>query len=133
MTYTPDPAIVAALYNLDLDPLFEAIQAGENWNDQAATMRRLDGTPASPDEVEAVKKSRFGDIRAVVDMQRHALEQSRYKLELRERINELLRKYAHSDDEQLGVIEQRMTLADWVRHRRLWDKLGNVMELHGDD
>ena len=115
----PDPAIVAAIYNLDPETL-----CGEPEN-----LRRLDGTPASPNEIEALNKARLCDVRAAVDMHEHALEQSRYELERRERIHQLLGKYAHGGDEKLGVIEQRMTLTDWVEYRTLWDELGNVMML----
>jgi enolase len=66
-------------------------------------------------------------------MSRLALERSRHELECKERITEILDKYSNDDNEQLGVIEQRMTLADWVKYRALWDELGNVLILIGDD
>jgi hypothetical protein len=65
-------------------------------------------------------------------MSRLALEQSRHELECKERTTEILDKYSNDDNEQLGVIEQRMTLADWVKYRALWDELGKLI-LTGDD
>jgi hypothetical protein len=132
---TPDPAIVAALCNLDPTGYVEAVKAGqrERW---IAALRRIDGTPASPEEIEAFRNARKCDHRAALDMAKLAYEQSGWALERKERIAALLHKYARSDDSddtKLGVIEQRMTLADWVKYRALWDELGNVLVLTRDD
>jgi hypothetical protein len=66
-----------------------------------------------------------------LDMHKYELEQSRYELERKERISELLHKYARDDEDdvKLAVIEQRMTLADWVEYRKAWDELGDFMVL----
>ncbi len=121
MTTTPDPAIVA-IYNLDPDSLFA----------EPGAFCRLDGTPASSDEIEAVGKRPHVRPARRLDMHKHALEQSRYELQRKERITEILHRYARGyDNEQIAAIEQRMTLADWVEYRALWDELGNFMVLDG--
>ena len=79
---TPDPAIIAAIYNLDPASWLEPEH-----------VRRLDGGPPSPAEIEAFNKARVCEIRAAMDMHKHALEQSRYELDRKERIGELLDKY----------------------------------------
>lgn len=112
---TPDPAIVAAIYNLDPDTIADPVPT------------QLDGTPATPEQIEALTRARLGDMRAVADLHRLALEQAEYELDCKQRIAALAEKYGRHDKETLGVIEARMTPEDRAEWQRLWDGLGNIM------
>jgi hypothetical protein len=130
----PDPAIVAAIYDLDPNSLRWSMSAATALVPNPQDARRWDGKPASPEQIAAASSARYCDWQAAHEMHRHALEQSRYELDRKERIAALLHKYASGNPaELLGFIEPRMTAADRAEYRRLWDDLGNVMVMHGDN
>jgi hypothetical protein len=120
----PNLDIVAKLYHLDPDtfPL------------GAGGIRRWDGTPATPEEVEAFRASRLVDWEATLELHRHALEQSQYKVDRQQRILELLNKYRRESDTsaiEIDTIAGRMSPKDRSEYYRLWDDLGNIMVLTG--
>jgi hypothetical protein len=120
-----NPDIVATLFNLDPETILGPTEG----------LRRNDGTPATPDEVEARRNARLVDIRAVVELHRLALEQSKYKLDRQERIGALLDKYRRDTDTEstpLDAVVPRMTPQDRAEWNRLWADLGNIMVLTGD-
>jgi hypothetical protein len=120
----PNLDIVAKLYHLDPDTFLLGPDGTRRW----------DGTPATPDEVEAVRNARVADFKAVVEFQQLALEQSEWELVRKERIKLLCDKYRRDGDTgstPLSVIETRMSPEDRAEWIRLWDDLGNVMVLTG--
>ena len=120
----PNLDIVAKLYHLDPD----------TFDTSAGGIRRWDGTPATPEEVEAFRASRLVDWEATLDLHRHALEQSEWELVRKERLKLLCDKYRRDGDTgstSLSVIETRMSPEDRAEWIRLWDDLGNVMVLTG--
>jgi hypothetical protein len=131
---TPDPAIVAVIYDLDTESLSWSMSSVTTLVTDLHDLRQWDGTPASPEQIAAASSARPCDWQAALELHHLALEQAEYDLERRQRISFLVHKYASGDpDERLGVIETRMTAADRAEYRRLWDDLGNVMVLRGDD
>ena len=122
MLSRPNPDIVTKLYNLDLGTFGYEVVC------------RWDGTPATPDEVEAARNARLADIEAVVELQQLALEQSEWELVRKERIKLLCDKYRRDGDTgstSLSAIETRMSPEDRAEWVRLWDDLGNIMVLNG--
>jgi hypothetical protein len=120
----PNLDIVAKLYHLDPDTILLGPDGTRRW----------DGTPATPDEVEAVRNARLADLQAVAELQQLALEQSEWELVRKERIKLLCDKYRRDGDTgstPLSVIETRMSPEDRAEWIRLWDDLGNVMVLTG--
>ncbi len=119
MNDQPNPATVAAIYNLDLSTL---LQRG-SFDD----LRRLDGTPASAEEIEALKSATADDLKATVDMHLLAAEREQFRADRMSRIGELYRKYSKGEHEVLAVVEARMTPEDLAECRRLWDDLGGIV------
>lgn len=132
--WAPDPAIVAAIYDIDPDSLTLSICASTPLVINPDEARRYDGRPASPEQVAALKSARRCDLQAVLDLHRHALAQAQYELERKERIVELLGKYwSGDDDEYVDEILPRMTPDDRAEYLKLWDDLGNFMVLGGSE
>ena len=124
MSNTPNPDIVAKIYHLDPET-FPLGPAG---------IRRWDGTPATPDEVEAARNARLAELEAVVELHRLALQQSEWELVRKKRIKLLCDKYRRDGDTgstPLSVIKTRMSPEDRAEWTRLWDDLGNIMVLTG--
>ena len=115
------PEIVAAIHDLDSDAIL---------NPHAA--RQWDGSPATAEQIAAASSARRCEWEAALNLRRLALEQSRYELVRRQRIAELLGKYARHPGELLGAIEPRMNAADRREYCQLWDELGNVMVITGE-
>ncbi len=115
----PDPAIVAAIYNLDLSTLLERGCFDD--------LRRLDGTPASAEEIEALKSATADDLEAATHMHYLAAEREQFRADRMSRIDELYRKYSKGNNEVLVAIEARMTPEDLAECRQLWDDLGGVV------
>ena len=79
----PNPEILSRLYNLDP----ESFLAGPD------ALRRRDGSPATPEDVEAFKASTVADWQAASDLWKLAVDQANYELDRQERISALCHKY----------------------------------------
>lgn len=121
----PNPEIVSRLYSLDP----ESFLAGPD------ALRRRDGSPATPEDVEAFKASTVADWEAATELWRLAVDQANYELDRQERISALCDKYQRDTDTgatTLDVIAARMSPADRAEFDRLWDELGNFLLITGE-
>ncbi len=112
---TPNPDIVAKLYNLDPDTLGDVV------------LLRRDGSPATPEDIEACQQARLCDLRAVTELARLAMEQADYELDRHLRIRDLLSRYGPAQHEPLPAIYDRMTVEDQAEFDRLGADLGGVL------
>ena len=112
-----NPEIVSAIYNLDLSTLQTRGLVG---------LLRLDGTPATADEINALKQATADDLEAACNMHLLAVEREEYRMDKMQRIRSLYDKYSKGNNENLAALEARMTPEDRAKCRGYWDDIGGV-------